>query len=122
MGPADDPANYMGPVINEKARRTILDYIEVGKSEGRLVAGGGKAEGEGYYVQPTVIADVAPEARIFQEEIFGPVLAVSKARDFEHALELGNNTEYGLTGAVYSKNPAKLREAADRFFKSAICT
>jgi 1-pyrroline-5-carboxylate dehydrogenase len=116
VGPAEDPSNYMGPVINEAARRAILNYIDIGKTEGRLVAGGGPAPGEGYFIQPTVIADVPPEARIFQEEIFGPVLAVTKARDFDHALELANRTDYGLTGAVYTKNPKKLQAARERFF------
>jgi 1-pyrroline-5-carboxylate dehydrogenase len=115
VGPADDPENYMGPVINERARQSILNYIEIGKREGRLICGGGPAPGEGYFVQPTVIADVSPRARIFQEEIFGPVLAVTKARDFDHALELANDSEYGLTGAVYSRNRAKLDRAADEF-------
>jgi 1-pyrroline-5-carboxylate dehydrogenase len=115
VGPADDPAYYMGPVISAKARENILDYIEIGKQEGRLVAGGGNAPGDGYYIQPTVIADIKPEARIFQEEIFGPVLAVSKARDFDEALAMANDSEYGLTGAVYSNNDEKLRIAADRF-------
>ncbi len=116
IGPPEDTRNYMGPVINEGAKRTILSYIETGKREGRLIAGGGAAEGDGYFIQPTVIADVAPEARIFQEEIFGPVLAVTKARDFEHALELANNTQYGLTGAVYTNDREKIRRAKDRFF------
>ncbi len=86
VGPSDDPANYMGPVINAGAKRSILEYVEVGKKEGRLVAGGAAAPGDGYFVAPTVIADVDSKARIFQEEIFGPVLAVTKARDFDHAL------------------------------------
>ncbi|MCC7154680.1 MAG: L-glutamate gamma-semialdehyde dehydrogenase [Bryobacterales bacterium] len=116
VGPPEDLANYMGPVINERSRKSILNYIENGKKEGRLVAGGSAAAGDGYFIRPTVIADVGPEARLFQEEIFGPVLAVSKARDFEHALELANNSEYGLTGAVYTQNPAKVNEAAERFF------
>ena len=116
VGPSDDSGNYMGPVINEGAMKSILDYVEVGKKEGRLVAGGGKAPGEGYFVQPTVIADVDSKARIFQEEIFGPVLAVAKARDFDHALELANDSEYGLTGAVYTNNREKIRKARDRFF------
>jgi 1-pyrroline-5-carboxylate dehydrogenase len=116
VGPADDPGNYMGPVINEGAMRSILDYVEVGKKEGRLVAGGEKAPGDGYFVQPTVIADVDSKSRIFQEEIFGPVLAVAKARDFEHALELANDSEYGLTGAVYTNNPEKIRQAREQFF------
>jgi 1-pyrroline-5-carboxylate dehydrogenase len=116
VGPADDPANYLGPVINEGARRSILSYIEIGKREGRLVAGGGPAPGEGYFIQPTIIADVEPQARIFQEEIFGPVLAVTRARDFGHALELANDSEYGLTGAVFSRNRQKLELARERFF------
>jgi 1-pyrroline-5-carboxylate dehydrogenase len=116
MGAADDPGNYMGPVISESARRAILSYIDVGKGEGRLVTGGSAPEGTGYFVPPTVIADVLPSARIFQEEIFGPVLAVSKARDFGHALTMANDSQYGLTGAVYSNNPEHIREARERFF------
>jgi 1-pyrroline-5-carboxylate dehydrogenase len=115
VGPAEDPENYMGPVINEKAMKGILEYIEVGKKEGKLIAGGGRAEGKGYFLQPTVIADVAPSARIAQEEIFGPVLAVIPAKDFNDALEIANGTEFGLTGAVYSRNPAKLARAAEEF-------
>ncbi len=116
VGPVDTPGADLGPVINDKARRTILDYIETGKKEGRLVAGGGAAAGEGYFLEPTVIADIEPRTRVFQEEIFGPVLAVTKARDFEHALALANDSEYGLTGAVYSTNPEKIRQARERFF------
>jgi 1-pyrroline-5-carboxylate dehydrogenase len=117
VGPSEDPANYMGPVISDSARKTILNYIETGKREGRLVSGGDtSSNADGYFIQPTVIADVDSQARIFQEEIFGPVLAVTKARDFEHALELANGTEYGLTGAVYSKNADKIQKARDEFF------
>jgi 1-pyrroline-5-carboxylate dehydrogenase len=107
----------MGPVINQKAMTGILDYIEIGKKEGRLISGGGAAKelGEGYYIQPTVIADVAPTARIAQEEIFGPVLAVIKARNYDHALEIANNTEFGLTGAVYSTSREKLERARNEF-------
>jgi 1-pyrroline-5-carboxylate dehydrogenase len=101
MGPADDPENYMGPVISDGARRSILQYIETGKREGRLMAGGEAPSGSGYFVPPTIIADVDSKAKIFQEEIFGPVLAVTKARDFEQALELANDSQYGLTGAVF---------------------
>ncbi|HXZ20095.1 MAG TPA: L-glutamate gamma-semialdehyde dehydrogenase [Candidatus Acidoferrales bacterium] len=115
VGAADDPANYMGPVINQGAKKTILEYIEVGKKEGRVVTGGGAASGEGFFIEPTIIADVAPRARIAQEEIFGPVLAVIKAKDFNHALEIANDSEFGLTGAVYSRNQEKLRRAADSF-------
>jgi 1-pyrroline-5-carboxylate dehydrogenase len=116
VGSPEDPANYMGPVISERAKDTILNYIEVGSREGRIVAGGGPAEGDGYFIQPTVIADVDSKARIFQEEIFGPVLAVTKANDFDHALELANDTEYGLTGAVYTNNREKIEKARNRFF------
>jgi 1-pyrroline-5-carboxylate dehydrogenase len=115
VGPADDPGNYMGPVINERAKQSILGYVEIGKQEGRLICGGAAAPGEGYFIQPTIIADIGPRARIFQEEIFGPVLAVTKARDFDHALELANDSEYGLTGAVFSRNREKLDRAADEF-------
>ena len=120
VGPSEDPGNYMGPVIGETARQTILEYIEIGKREGRLVAGGEAAGGEaagggGYFIRPTIIADVAPGARIFQEEIFGPVLAVAKARDFEHALGLANDSQYGLTGAVFSNDAEHLRQARERF-------
>ncbi|MBV8071255.1 MAG: L-glutamate gamma-semialdehyde dehydrogenase, partial [Acidobacteriaceae bacterium] len=102
VGPSDQLENYMGPVINARARQSILSYIETGKKEGRLLTGGESAPGEGYFVKPTIIADVDSKARIFQEEIFGPVLAVAKARDFDHALELANDSEYGLTGAVFT--------------------
>ena len=115
VGPADDPANYMGPVISDGARRSILNYIDVGRKEGRLVTGGSAADGEGYFVRPTIIADVERKARIFQEEIFGPVLAVTKARDFNEALELANDSEYGLTGAVYTNNQEKIERASREF-------
>lgn len=116
LGPSDDPNNYMGPVINARAKESILRYIETGKQEGRLLTGGDAAPGDGYFVKPAIIADVDSKARIFQEEIFGPVLAVAKARDFDHAVELANDSEYGLTGAVYTTDPAKIEDAKRRFF------
>ena len=103
-------------LFRSRAKKTILDYIETGKKEGRLIAGGEPAEGEGYFIKPTVIADVDSKARIFQEEIFGPVLAVTKAKDFDHALQLANDSEYGLTGAVYTDDPAKVAKARRQFF------
>jgi 1-pyrroline-5-carboxylate dehydrogenase len=115
VGPAEDPANYMGPVVSEGALKGILNYIEIGRKEGKVVLGGGRAPGDGYFVQPTIIADVNPQARIAQEEIFGPVLAVIKATDFDEALQIANNTEFGLTGAVYSKNKSKLEKAEETF-------
>jgi 1-pyrroline-5-carboxylate dehydrogenase len=114
-----DPARntYMGPVVNRAAMDKILSYIEIGKGEGRLLAGGNTVTTPdgGYYLEPTVFADVAPTARIAQEEIFGPVLAIIRARDFDHALEIANNTEYGLTGALYSSSREKLEHARKRF-------
>ncbi len=118
VGPAEDPSNFMGPVINKASMQSILDYIEIGKKEGRLVLGGGPtttAGADGYYIDPTIIADAPPKSRIEQEEIFGPVLAVIKAQDFDHALEIANDTEFGLTGAVYSRNPQKIERAATEF-------
>jgi 1-pyrroline-5-carboxylate dehydrogenase len=113
--PIENPG--MGPVVNESAMKSILSYIEIGKKEGRLITGGGpvKEAGEGYYIQPTVFADVAPNARISQEEIFGPVLAVIKSKDYDDALAIANNTQYGLTGAVYSSSPEKLERARKEF-------
>ena len=102
----------MGPVVNKAALDSILGYIETGKKEGRLLAGGSaiKTEEGGYFLEPTVIADVAPNAVIALEEIFGPVLAVIKVQSFEEGLKVVNNTEYGLTGAIYTQS----REALDK--------
>jgi 1-pyrroline-5-carboxylate dehydrogenase len=102
-------------VINEHAVNSILGYIEAGKAEGELLAGGMRAAGAGYFIQPTVFGDVPPDATISLEEIFGPVLALVKARDFDHALEIANNTEYGLTGAVYSNNREHVERARSEF-------
>ncbi len=115
VGDPADPANFMGPVVNEASLKKIKAYVDQGAKEGRLVAGGGRGPGSGYFVEPTVIADVKPDAVIAQEEIFGPVLAVIKAKDYDDALRIANNTEFGLTGAVYSKDPKKLAQARDEF-------
>jgi len=115
VGPPAEPETYMGPVINAAAEKSILGYIETGKKEGRLITGGRTTSSSGYFIMPTVIADVAPDAKISQEEIFGPVLAVIKAKDFDEALDIANNTEYGLTGAVYTGNRHKLEKAAESF-------
>lgn len=101
----------MGPVASANAERSILSYIEVGKNEGRLLNGGMKADGNGYYIKPTVFVDVSPAARISQEEIFGPVLAIIKSANFDESLKIANNTKYGLTGAVYTKNRKKIEKA-----------
>ncbi|ARK31835.1 L-glutamate gamma-semialdehyde dehydrogenase [Halalkalibacter krulwichiae] len=106
---------YMGPVIDQAAFNKIMSYVEIGKEEGRLVAGGKGDDSTGFFIQPTVFADVDPKARLMQEEIFGPVLAISKAKDFDHALEIANNTEYGLTGAVITHNRARIEQAKQDF-------
>src|SRR5215813_1938408 len=114
-----DPAENtnMGAVINEGSMKDILNYIEVGKKDGRLITGGARDSkaGEGYYIQPTVIADIAPKSKLEQEEIFGPVLAVIKAKNFDHAMEIANDTEFGLTGAVYTTSRDKIDRAIREF-------
>jgi 1-pyrroline-5-carboxylate dehydrogenase len=116
VGAPDEEGIYMGPVVNRGAQKKILEYVDKGKKEGgRVLVGGEPGPEGGWFVQPTIVADVDPEATIAQEEIFGPVLAVIKARDWEHALEIANNTEYGLTGAVYSGDEQKLEDAKRRF-------
>lgn len=127
VGPPRDPGNFMGPVIDQQALEKILKYIEIGKQEARLASGGGKTEGKGknagnvhiagkgYFIEPTVFANVDPKARIAQEEIFGPVVAFIKAGNFDHALAIANDTVYGLTGAVYSTNREHLEKARRLF-------
>ncbi len=112
----DDATTNMSAVINEKAFKTINDYIEKGTSEGgRVIAGGGSDGEQGFFIEPTVIADVKPGATIEQEEIFGPVLAVIKANDYDDALQIANDTQFGLTGAVYSADEEKLERARREF-------
>ncbi len=112
--PKDDVR--MGPVVSQRAEKSILEYIEIGKKEGKLICGGKKVKGlNGYYIEPTVIVNVKPNARIMQEEIFGPVLAVCKAKNFDDAMTIANNTIYGLTGAVYTNDKKKLARAREEF-------
>jgi 1-pyrroline-5-carboxylate dehydrogenase len=111
-----DASTNMSAVINQKAFKTINEYVEKGKAEGgRVVAGGGSDGEQGFFIEPTVIADVRPGATIEQEEIFGPVLAVIRAEDFDDALRIANDTQYGLTGAVYTNDPGKLERARREF-------
>ncbi|HKS09162.1 MAG TPA: L-glutamate gamma-semialdehyde dehydrogenase [Pyrinomonadaceae bacterium] len=113
--PSDSSTN-LSAVINEKAFKTINSYIEKGKSEGgRVVIGGGSDGEQGFFIEPTVIADVKPGDTIEQEEIFGPVLAVIKAQNYDDALHIANDTQFGLTGAVYSSDEAKLHRARKEF-------
>lgn len=106
--------NYpVGPVSDKNAYEKILEYIEIGKKEGRLLVGGDKAQETGYYIQPTVFADVAGKARIMQEEIFGPVLAIGKAKDYKEAIAMYNDTEFGLTGSFFSTNEEYINYALE---------
>ncbi|HYR28921.1 MAG TPA: L-glutamate gamma-semialdehyde dehydrogenase [Thermoanaerobaculia bacterium] len=114
-----DPATadaQIGPVVNEKAMKKIKEYIDKGSKEGRLVAGGNVDPKEGFFIEPTDIADVDAKATIAQEEIFGPVLAIIKAKDFDDALRIANDTQFGLTGAVFTDNEEKLERAREEFF------
>jgi 1-pyrroline-5-carboxylate dehydrogenase len=116
VGDPADPATNMSAVINQKAFKTINEYIEKGQAEGgRLLAGGGSDGEQGFFIEPTVIADVKPGDTIEQEEIFGPVLAVIRAQDFDDALRIVNDTEYGLTGALYTSDPQKIERARREF-------
>ncbi|MGZ8708929.1 MAG: L-glutamate gamma-semialdehyde dehydrogenase [Thermoanaerobaculia bacterium] len=116
IGSPEAADSQVGPVVNEKAMKKIKEYIDQGSKEGRLVAGGNVQPKDGFYVEPTVIADVDPKGTIAQEEIFGPVLAVMKAKDFDDALRIANDTQYGLTGAVFTDNEEKLERASKEFF------
>jgi RHH-type proline utilization regulon transcriptional repressor/proline dehydrogenase/delta 1-pyrroline-5-carboxylate dehydrogenase len=117
IGPAEDPATLVGPVIDESSREKVWRYIEKGKQEGRLafMADINGLADRGYFVPPTIFNGVPPEAAIAQEEIFGPVLAVIVASDFDRALDIANGTPYALTGGVYSRNPENLEKARRQF-------
>jgi len=114
-GPAEYLTSKVGPVIDQNAFNKIAAYLEVGHQEGTLLVGGTVNDKTGWFIDPTVFIDVAPHARLMQEEIFGPILAVCKASDFDHALSIANNTEYGLTGSVISNNRANLEKARQEF-------
>jgi 5-carboxymethyl-2-hydroxymuconic-semialdehyde dehydrogenase len=106
VGDPSDPATEVGALVHPNHFDKVMEYIEIGKGEGRLLAGGGRPENfpEGTYVAPTVFADVAPDARIFQEEIFGPVVAITPFDTEEEALQLANDTKYGLAAYVWTSN------------------
>lgn len=115
LGDPTDGNVQVGPVIDEFAYRKILGYIAQGKTQGRLLCGGGAAEGAGYLIAPTVFGDVDPQSQLGQEEIFGPVLALLRAKDFETAVDIANGTEYGLTGALFSPHGDHLEYARKNF-------
>ncbi len=105
-----------GPVINQGSFNSISSYIEIGRKEGRIVYGGTYSDEKGFYIDPTVIVDIDRSARIANEEIFGPVVAFIKVSSFDEALEIANQTEYGLTGSVYSEDRANINRAKDEFY------
>jgi RHH-type proline utilization regulon transcriptional repressor/proline dehydrogenase/delta 1-pyrroline-5-carboxylate dehydrogenase len=117
VGPAEDPGTTVGPLIDADALRRVLAYIDKGKQEARLAYAGdvGPLAGEGYYVAPHIFGDVPPTAAIAQEEIFGPVLAVLRARDLDEALAIANGTVYALTGGLYSRSPENIRRVRREF-------
>ena len=115
MGDPTQKDTYMGAVIDDKAFKKISEYIDIGKKEGKLVVGGTADNSKGYFIEPTIFADIKPEDRLSQEEIFGPVLAFIRAKDYDDALRIANNTEYGLTGAVYSQDRERLERAREEF-------
>lgn len=115
VGDTADGSYFMGPVIDQAAFDKIMSYVEIGKEEGRLVAGGEGDSSKGFFIQPTIIADLDPKARLMQEEIFGPVVGFAKAKDFDHAIEIANNTDYGLTGAVLTNNRDHIEKAREDF-------
>ena len=109
VGNGLDPGTHMGPVINESQMKKVLDYIEVGRSEGAHLALGGKALKDGafargFFIEPTVFTDVTPSMRIAQEEIFGPVVAVLKAKDLDDAIKIANGVKYGLSSSIYTQD------------------
>jgi len=116
VGPAEDNPN-MGPVVNEGARKSILGYIEKAVAEGgRLITGGHAVEGlDGYFVEPTIISEVKPGDTLEQQEVFGPVLAVIRCKDFYEGLQIANDTEFGLTGSVYTKSEERIDQAKQEF-------
>jgi 1-pyrroline-5-carboxylate dehydrogenase len=114
LGDVSDPSVQMGAVVDEKQMEKVLGYVKLGRREGRLVAGGKKLAGDAYLIEPTIFADVWPKGHLAKEEIFGPVLSVFKAANFDAALQLANDSEFGLTGAYYGK--ANLKRAAQEFY------
>jgi RHH-type proline utilization regulon transcriptional repressor/proline dehydrogenase/delta 1-pyrroline-5-carboxylate dehydrogenase len=114
IGPPEDPRHAIGPVIDGEAKRRIAEYIRIGKNEARCMLEM-DAPREGFFVGPVIFSEVDPQSRIAQEEIFGPVLSVIRARDFDHALAIANDSSYALTGGVFSRSPAHIEQGRKEF-------
>jgi RHH-type proline utilization regulon transcriptional repressor/proline dehydrogenase/delta 1-pyrroline-5-carboxylate dehydrogenase len=114
IGPAEDASAKIGPVIDAGAAKRIRDYIEIGRREARevLAVDPGPLAERGYFVGPHIFADVKPDSRLAQEEIFGPVLAVIRAADLNEAIRIANDTDYALTAGLFSRSPAHLEQGA----------
>jgi RHH-type proline utilization regulon transcriptional repressor/proline dehydrogenase/delta 1-pyrroline-5-carboxylate dehydrogenase len=116
IGMPEEPGNFMGPVVDSGAYKGILKYIEIGKSEAKLALQRDVSHlGDGFFISPTIFADVPPTSTIAQEEIFGPVLAVIKAKNLDEALEIALGTDYSLTGGIFSRSPANIARARQEF-------
>ena len=115
VGSACDPASYLGPVIDKSAYESIKKYIEIGLQEGKMICGNGDVPSNGYFISPVVFKDVNPNSRIAQEEIFGPVLALIKAENFNQALEIANGVKFALTGGLFSRSPGNIQRAKEKF-------
>ncbi|MER3423828.1 MAG: L-glutamate gamma-semialdehyde dehydrogenase, partial [Nitrospiraceae bacterium] len=114
IGPPEEPGTRMGPMIDARALAKVQEYIDIGRREGRLVLER-HVKGPGYFVGPAIFADIQPMHRLAQEEIFGPILAVMRAQDFDEALRLANDSPYGLTGGIYSRSPTNILKAREQF-------
>lgn len=117
IGPAEEPMTMTGPVIDEVAVARVKQYIDLARREGKVFAQAALPPGcdQGFFVPPTVVTDVAPGSAVSQEEIFGPVLVVHAASDFDAALRIANGTRYALTGGLFSRSPAHIEQARREF-------
>ncbi len=115
IGPSEDPLNYMGPVADANQQKNVLEYIKIAESEGRVLVKRTDIPAEGCYAPLVIVDNIRPEHRIAQEEVFGPVLAVMRAKTFDEAIEIANSTRFALTGGVFSRSPENLAKARERF-------
>ncbi|MHC4745416.1 MAG: L-glutamate gamma-semialdehyde dehydrogenase, partial [Planctomycetota bacterium] len=114
VGPAEDPANFVGPVIDETAHKSILEYIDVARGKGTILYSSDVPD-EGYYVPITIVEGITPQHRLAREEVFGPVLAIMRVKDFDQAIEWANSTRFALTGALFSRSPGHIERCRREF-------